>query len=135
VGGAAMFMETIAPGLMNTVVFFGSPFAQERPAAAQDFVVALMRAARDLQGDAAKSEEHLRIIAQYTGVSAEVLQASVFNAWDPDLTIKRDDLLDQQLVHIQHGRTEFAEPIPIDRLVDERFQAAALQRLGPAQRP
>jgi len=133
-GGAEVFVESIAPGLMNTVVFFGGPFYRERPVAAQGFVVGLMRAARDLQGDAAKDDEHLRIIARYTRVSEDVLRASVFNTWDPDLTIRKDDLMDQQLVHIQHGRTELAEPIPVDRLVDERFQAAALQRLGPARR-
>ncbi len=133
-GGAATFIESIAPGLMNTVVFFGGPFYRDRPAAAQGFVTALMRAARDLQGDAAKSDEHLRILAKYTHVSADVLRASVFNAWDPDLTIAKDDLMDQQLVLIQHGRTELTQPLPIDRVVDERFQAAALARLGPARR-
>jgi NitT/TauT family transport system substrate-binding protein len=133
-GGAAMFLENIAPGLMNTVVFFSARLRAEQPRAAQGFLVGLMRAARDLQGAAAKSNEHIRILAQYTRLSPEVLRASAFNAWDPDLRIHGEDLLDQQRVHIQNGRTEFTEPLPLDRLVDERFQAAALQTLGPAAR-
>jgi NitT/TauT family transport system substrate-binding protein len=133
-GGAAMFSTNIAPGLMNTVVFFGPRLRGEQPRAAQGFVAGLMRAARDLQGSAAKSDEHLRILAQYTRLSPDVLRASAFNAWDPDLRIHTDDLLDQQRVHTQNGRTELTEPLPLDRLIDERFQAAALQTLGPAAR-
>ncbi len=117
---------------MNTVVFFSAPIRQDRAAAAQGFTVALMRAARDLQGEAAKSDEHLRILSPYTRLGVDVLRASAFNAWDPDLTIQQDGLMDQQLVHIQHARTEFAESIPPERLIDDRFQAAALQRLDPA---
>jgi NitT/TauT family transport system substrate-binding protein len=133
-GSAAMFLENIAPGLMNTVVFFSARLRNEEPRVAQAFVVGLMRAARDLQGAAAKSDEHVRILAQYTHLSPDVLRASAFNTWDPDLRIQGDDLLDQQRVHIQNGRTEFIEPLPLDRLVDERYEAAALQKLGPAPR-
>jgi NitT/TauT family transport system substrate-binding protein len=133
-GAAAPFVESIAPGLMNTVVFFGTRLRDERSAAGQAFVAALMRAARDLQAETAKSDEHVAILAQYTRVSESVLRASVFNAWEPDLTIRGEDLLDQQRVHMQHGRTEYTEPLPLDRLVDERFRAAALERFGASSR-
>ena len=132
-GAAQVFVDAVLPGFMNTTVFFGEPLRGERAAVGEGFVVGLMRAARDLQGGRAKSEEIIGILAQYTRLAPEVLRQSSFNSWDPDLTIQKDALLDQQTVHLHLGQMTYRDPLPVEGIVDERFRQAALARLGPYQ--
>ena len=102
-GADDVFVAAVLPGFMNTVVFYSEPMRVERAAAGRAFAVGLTRAMRDLQGARAKSDEHLAILNRYTRLSPEVLRQSSFNGWDPELTIQKEALLDQQGVHLRLG--------------------------------
>jgi NitT/TauT family transport system substrate-binding protein len=51
--------------------------------------------------------------------------------FDPDLTIPLEGLADVEATHRENGRTEYTEPIDLDKVVDLRFVEAALELRGP----
>jgi NitT/TauT family transport system substrate-binding protein len=137
-GSATKWVAEIAPGKMTTVVMYGGEFIRQHPDVARRWMVATMRGARDVQGpelgvlypDKFYAPENLPVFEKKLGVSAQVIQDQVPYTWDPDLVVQTDFILDQELVHMQNGVLQLAQPIPAERLVDSTFVDAARQQLG-----
>ncbi|MFJ7205865.1 ABC transporter substrate-binding protein [Streptomyces sp. NPDC098789] len=100
---------TTASGLVLGSAFDGTPGAAK-------FLTALRRAAADLQGDGAKSEEVLAALSRATGQSVEVLRATPPYRWTPDLAPDTAELTAQQQAYATAGLLDSA-PLPADRLV------------------
>ncbi|MGP3691499.1 ABC transporter substrate-binding protein [Streptomyces sp. IBSNAI002] len=100
---------TTASGLVFGGAFDGKP-------AARAFLTALRKAAADLQGAGAGSEEHLDILAKATGQKVDVLRATPAYGWDPALAPDRDQLAAQQRTYHGAGLME-GDPLPADRLI------------------
>lgn len=132
-GVAVPFAEDLTPGLM-TVAFVGSGrFVQERPEVARRFVLALVEAARLMQGDDLFSRENLDAFLTYLpGTTEEALLAGAPVIYDPNQEIPVDGLADVERVHRENGRTAYETPIDLGDVVDEAFVAWALERLGRA---
>ena len=60
-----------ASGAITTFVFFGTKFMHDRPQTALAFLRALVRGARDAQGDYLKDPKIAASIAQQTGLKVE----------------------------------------------------------------
>jgi NitT/TauT family transport system substrate-binding protein len=131
-GAAVPFATDLTPGLM-TVAFVGSGrFVQERPEAAQRFVLALLEASRMMQGDDVLSDEIIdAFLAYQPGATAEGLRTGSPVVFDPDQAIPVEGLADVERTHRENGRTEYEEPIDLADVVDESFVAWALEVLGP----
>ena len=76
------------------------------------------------------AECDLAVFEQRTGASAQVIRDQVPYTWDPDLELQVDFIYDQELVHIQNGVLQLAQPVPAEQMVDESFVRAAQQALG-----
>ncbi|HZU05537.1 MAG TPA: hypothetical protein VFB73_06155 [Chloroflexota bacterium] len=59
-----------------------------------------------------------------------MLRNQVPYTFDVDLVIQYDSLMDQQLTHMRNGLLTLAQPVPIERMVDETFVRQAQQTLG-----
>jgi NitT/TauT family transport system substrate-binding protein len=137
-GSATKWVAEIAPGKMTTVAMYGGEFIRQHPDVARRWMVATMRGARDVQGpelgvlypDKFYAPENLPVFEKKLGVSAQVIRDQVPYTWDPDLVVQTDFILDQELVHMQNGVLQLAQPIPAERLVDSTFVDAARQQLG-----
>ena len=130
-GGFAVPLATdLTPGLM-TVAFVGSGnFVTERPEAAQRFVLALMEAARLMQGDDYLSPENLEAYLSYVNATEEDLRAGTPVVYDPNQTIPVEGLADVERVHRENGRTEYDTPIDLANVVDSTFVDEARGILG-----
>ena len=84
-------------------------------------MTALVRAARDLQGDRTRSDEHLQIFAKYTNIQLETLKTMDPYDFDPNLTPDVPTLTDMQKVFIEEGVLKFAGPISPDRWSDDSY--------------
>ena len=132
-GSAAAIAEDLTPGAM-TVAFVGSgKFINERPEAAKRFVLALMEAARLMQGDDYYSTENVAAYMTYMNATEEAIRKSEPQHNDPNQQISIDGLADIERIHRQNGRVEYTEPVDIAQVVDTIFVEWALSVLGTAQ--
>ena len=130
-GTAAYFGGPIRPGASAVGMVYGPAFRGERDATARRFFTALVRGARDLQGDGYFADEHLQIFAKYTNLPIETLRNIDAYGFDPNLAPDTETLLDMQRVFFDAGILTFAQPLTADRIVDDSYTRAAVEQLGP----
>jgi NitT/TauT family transport system substrate-binding protein len=129
-GFAVPFAEDLTPGLM-TVAFVGSNrFINERPEVAKRFTLALMEAARLMQGDDYLSDENMEAYLRYVNSTEEAIRTGTPVVYDPNQEISLEGLADVERVHRENGRTEYEEPIDLSSVVDTSFVAWAREILG-----
>lgn len=129
-GHAAPIAKDLTPGAM-TVAFVGSgKFINERSEVAKRFVLALMEAARAMQGDDYLSPENIAAYLTYVNTTEETLREGVPLIYDPNQEIPIEGLRDIERVHRENGRTEYDEPIDMSKVVDTSFVEYARSVLG-----
>lgn len=129
-GAAVAFERDLTPGLM-TVAFVGSDeFVTERPEAARRFVLALMEAARLMQGDDYLSRENVDAYLRFVNSTEEAIRTGAPVLYDPTLEISLEGLADVERVHRENGRTQYDEPFDLSRVVEPSFVEWARSVLG-----
>ncbi len=129
-GNGVALAEDLTPGLM-TVAFVGSgDFINEQPEVAERFALALMEAARLMQGDDYLSAENIAAYLAYVNSTEEALRAGAPVIYDPNQVIPVDGLADVERVHRENGRTEYDTAIDLGNVVDTSFTEQALELLG-----
>jgi len=132
-GTAVTIANDLVPGLM-TVAFVGSGnFLENRPEVAQRFALALLEAARLMQGDDYLSPENIAAYLTYVNSTEEAIRTGTPVLYDPDLTIPVDGLADVERVHRENGRTEYDDPIDLTKVITTEYAEWALQVAGPYQ--
>ncbi len=122
--------DRYAPGVMVGVLFFNQQFMDKRPEVAKRFMVAYLKAVRDLIGEGWRKEEHVKIINKWTKVPEDVIKRMAPPYYHPDGKIDRDSLMEQERFFLTRGELAYKTPLPLDRLIDERFLEQALAILG-----
>jgi NitT/TauT family transport system substrate-binding protein len=133
-GTADYFGGVTLPGASAVGVTFGGAFMKNRPAVARRLLIALVKGARDVQGDGYFSPQNLEAYATYTATPVEILKTMDPYEFDPDLGLDVQTLQDMQQVFIGEGIEQAPTPIDPSAYVDETFLKAAVQQLGPAAR-
>jgi NitT/TauT family transport system substrate-binding protein len=129
-GSAKELAGDLTPGLM-TVAFVGSAkFVNDRPEAAQRFVLALTEAARMMQGADYLSPENIEAYLTWTNSTEEALRKGSPVVYDPDMKIPVEGLKDIEKVHRENGRTEYTDPMDFSKVVDTAFSDKAVEILG-----
>ena len=127
----------VYPGVQATVILYGPVFATQRADAAQRFMHAYLRAARDyLDAFTAgrNRAEIVDILARYSSATDPALYDKMGAAYlDPDGKLNLDSLRDQ--IRYFRERGFLAVEPDLAQVVDSRFVDYALARLGPYQRP
>ncbi len=120
-GFAVALATDLTPGLM-TVAFVGSgQFLNERPEVAERFALALMEAARLMQGDDFLAQENIDSYLRYVNATEEAVRGDALLVFDPEQVIPLEGLADVERTHRENGRTEYADPIDLSNVVDTRF--------------
>ena len=129
-GDGKVLESDLTPGLM-TVAFVGSgKFINERRDAAERFVLALMEAARMMQGDDYLSPENIDAYLTFTNSTEEAIRAGNPVIYDPEMEIPVKGLADMEKVHRENGRTEYTDPLDLSNAVDTSFTEKARATLG-----
>ena len=131
--GTAIVLDPGPPAeRLSIVLTAGARLRHEQPELGRRFMLAFVRAMRDLQTDEQiKSDATVETFARWTGNRPELVrQLRYLPRFDPNLTVDVDNLLDQQRVHIASRATMYTDPLPADRLLDLSLADYAVQRLG-----
>jgi NitT/TauT family transport system substrate-binding protein len=128
---AELFGGPIRPGASAVGTVYGNAFRRDRDAAAKRFFAALVRGARDLQGDQYYSDANLQAFSKYTSLPVETLRAIDAYGFDPDLKPDTETLMDLQRIFFDAGILVYNPPITPDRIVDDSYSRAAVEQLGP----
>ena len=123
-GTADFFGGVTAPGASAVGVTYGGPFLKNRPEVGRRLLAALIKGARDVQGNNYFAPENLAAYAKYTATPVETLKGMDAYDFDPNLTPDIATLADMQRVFIAEG-VQQGEPIPTERFVDSSFVQAA----------
>lgn len=129
----------LAPDELEGTFQFGGLFYGQRfldPAnreIAIRFLVAYLKAEREIyQGTPIQDDEVVKIIHQYTNIPQPAIKNSPLPS-PVDGQIETELLSDMQTYFIEQGFTEFTEPVSLEAMIDESYQAEAIQRLDAAQ--
>ncbi len=130
-GTGVPLVKDMTPGAMTMVYVYSGKFMKERPEVAKRFMLALMKGARSLQGEGFLSDANVAAYMKYMKTTEETIRKTPPGLYDPNLTVKIEDLADIQNTHMKNGRLEYSTPLPLDNLVDLSWQQYALMILGP----
>ena len=132
-GTAVPIATDLVPGLM-TVAFVGSgKFLGERPEAAERFALALLDAARLMQGEGYLAPENVAAYLHYVNSTEDAIVNGTPVLYDPDLAIPVSGLADVERVHRENGRTDYDAPIDLSKVVTTEFAEWALDAAGTYQ--
>ncbi len=114
-----------------TFVFLNSDWARQNPQAARRFLVAHVKAARDLAlNNGWKREDNLQLMVKYTGARIELLRRARPHFLDPNLAVNLRALEDQQRFYMRRGYLTYREPLPVNQVFDFTYLQEALRELG-----
>lgn len=130
-GTADFFGGPASPGASAVGTAFGGPFMQKHPDLATKVMVALVKGARDIQGQNYHAPENLAAYNQYTKAPIATLKSEDAYAFDPNLAPDEKTLSDMQSVFMREGILSYSSPLPMSKVVDAQFQQAAVKQLGP----
>ena len=97
---------------------------------AKRFVLALMEAARAMQGDDYLSPENMAAYLTYVNTTEDALRSGIPVIYDPNQAISVEGLSDIERVHRQNGRVEYTDPIDLSTVVNTTFIEWAQSILG-----
>ena len=114
------------------VVYFGERLLEpENREVGVRFLMAYLKAVRDLQGDAwRENDEIVNALLEWTQVPEPAVRNGVAFYFHPDATINMESIAEQQQYHFDRGYTELSEPLPLQEMVNFSYLEEALQRLG-----
>ncbi len=132
-GQVVVLSDDFISGFFPTIVLYNTKFAQQQKGPAQGFMNAYIRACRDLQGTAFKTDAIATIIEKYTHVPADVAKRSNAPTFDPNGQFKIDDLQTMQRFYAERGGLTYKDPLDMRKQIDTSFADAAVKKLGPYQ--
>lgn len=127
---ARPLLENFAPGTSTTVFAYSGGLMRSRPDVATRFLMALIQAARAMQGGKFLDPENVAAYKKYTGVRDEVLQAEPPLLYYPDMRIVSSSIVDMEKTFRDAGLADYAAAIPLESMIERRFQQEAVKRLG-----
>ena len=128
-GTAVAFEKDITPGLMTVAFVASGKMINENPEVTNRFVLALMEAARLMQGDDYLSDENIAAYLAYINSTPEDIKTGEPVIYDPNLTIELAGLADVETVHRTNGRLAYTEPLDMAKVVDNQFVEWALANI------
>src|SRR2546425_744551 len=130
-GQIVRLSEDFINGVQVTAVYFSGEFIRRHPDEAAGFMVAWLRASRDLQGDGYRLDAIARIVEKYTGVPADVVKRARSPYHEPDGRMNFNDFVRLQDYFRKRGLLTYDHPILPMTYIDASFVSRALQILGP----
>ena len=128
--------DPAAPAIPTTVLWYNADWAAKNEGGVADrFMNAFLKAARSLDGcdgsgQGWNSEEALRLRAQYTGISPDLLKVARATKIDKNLFLDVDELQRQQRFHQELGYLQYETLIEPSTWLDNSFVERALQKAG-----
>jgi NitT/TauT family transport system substrate-binding protein len=118
-------------GVQVTAVYFGGGFMRRHPREAVGFMVAWLRACRDLTGDGYHRPDIAKVVEKYTGVPAGVVTRAHPPFHEPNGRMNFNDFARLQEYFKRRGLLTYDRPLPPAAYIDTSFVRRALEIVGP----
>lgn len=135
-GQVVRLSEDFINGVQVTAVYFSGDFMRRHPQEAVGFMVAWLRASRDLHGGGYHRDAIARVVEKYTGVPADVVKRARPPYHEPDGRINFNDFTRLQEFFKKRSLLTYDHPLPPRAYIDTSFVRQALEIVGaftPAQ--
>lgn len=130
-GQIVRLSEDFVNGVQVTAVYYSGAFIREHPKEAAGFMVAWLRASRDLYGDGYRRDDIARIVEKYTGVPAAVVKKARPPFHEPDGKMNLNDFKRLQEFFRKRGELTYEKPLDPTVYIDTSFVRQALAMIGP----
>jgi len=115
--------------IQPTHFLFSENFAVNRADVATRFLIATIRAARELQGNWLADPALAQIMEDETGIKKEILARSILPVFPPDLALRVEDINMMQDAFLASGQLSYPSPLDISPFIDTSLVQQARQRL------
>jgi NitT/TauT family transport system substrate-binding protein len=129
-GNAVSLAEDLTPGAMTVAFVSSGKLLKERPEVARRFVLALMEAARMMQGADYLASENVRAYLAHVNATEQSIRTGDPVIYDPNQEISLDGLRDVERVHRENGRTEYQQAFDPATVTDASLVDWARSVLG-----
>lgn len=119
--------------VLPTVIIANTDFAAENPELVTGFVVAYLKASRDISGEGWLDPANLAIVEQYTQVPADLAASAVAPVYLQNGELDPDSLGRLQSFFREQGQLEYDEDLDPALVIDSSFVEAALEIIGPVE--
>lgn len=130
-GQIVRLSEDFVDGVQVTAVYYSGEFIRQHPKEAAGFMVAWLRASRDLYGNGYRRDDIARIVEKYTGVPAAVVKRARPPFHEPDGKMNFNDFKRLQEFFRKRGELTYEKPLDPAVYIDTSFVRQALAILGP----
>ncbi len=130
-GQIVRLSEDFINGMQVTALYFSGEFMRRSPQLAVGFMVAWLRASRDLFGGGYRRDAVTRIVEKYTGVPAEVVKRARPPFHEPDGKMNFNDFARLQEFFKKRGELTYEKSLAPATYIDTSFVQQALQIVGP----
>lgn len=130
-GQIVRLSDDFVNGIQVTALYYSGEFIRSRPREAVGFMVAWLRASRDLYGGGYRRDETAAIVEKYTGVPAAIVKRAAPPFHEPDGRMNFNDFKRLQEFFKKRGSLTYEKPLEPRQYIDGSFVREALKRLGP----
>ncbi len=134
-GQIVRLSEDFINGMQVTAVYFSGAFMRQSPKLAVGFLVAWLRASRDLYGNGYRRDAIARIVEKYTGVPADVVKRAKPPYHEPDGKMNVNDFARLQEYFKKRGELTYEKSLAPAVYIETSFVHQALAILGPFTPP
>lgn len=134
-GQITVLSDNFINNVQVTAVYFGGEFMRRHADQAAGFMVAWLRACRDLTGKGYYAPDVGRIVQKYTGVPADVVGRARRPHYEPNGTMNFNDFVRLEEFFRTRGELTYTRPLPPQAYVDTTFVRRALAIAGPFTPP
>jgi NitT/TauT family transport system substrate-binding protein len=134
-GQIVRLSQDFIDGVQVTALYYSGQFMRTSPRQAVGFMVAWLRASRDLYGDGYRRDDVARIVEKYTGVPAAVVKRAAAPYHEPNGTMNFNDFTRLQEFFRKRGSLTYDRPLAPAQYIDTSFVREALKVLGPFSPP
>ncbi len=120
-----------APNAQGSMIMLNRTWAEANPAAATAVLKSYVQAARRFQGTRINEDEPaLASIEKWVNVKPDVVRQAAPPLWALNGRVHVETLTEVQRYFIDAGATDYQQPIPLDRMYNDRWLNEALREIG-----
>ena len=105
-------------------------FAKQNPNIVTNFLIAYLKACRDIEKETFTGPKIMEVIEKYTKVPADIIKAAVPPLLPPNGEMNVKSIMDQQRYHMSRGKLTYTDLIPSEQFINTTYLDRALDALG-----
>lgn len=129
-GQIVRLSEDFVNGVQVTALYYSGEFIRQQPKPAVGFMVAWLRASRDLYGNGYRQDDVGRIVEKYTGVPTTIVKKARPPFHEPNGQMNFNDFKRLQEFFKKRGELTYEKPLQPSAYIDTSFVRQALAILG-----